>query len=101
MAVAGVNHAGGKIVIPITNAAGGDTKSGVVRSNGSVNAAGMSATVSAAGNISIAAIVTGIVMTVVVLARVVLALMDPVDPARMATIVTNKNARQDESDRNG
>jgi hypothetical protein len=90
MAAAGVNRAGGMIVIPIMSVAGGDTRSGVDSSSGSVNVAGMSAIVSAAGNISIAAIVTGIIMTVVVLARVVLALMDPVDPARMATIATNK-----------
>jgi len=74
------------------NAAGGDTKSGVVSSSGSVNAAGRSATASAAGIISIAAIATGIIMTAVVqvLARMVLGPTDPVDPVRMATIVTNK-----------
>lgn len=60
---------------------------------------------SVAGIISIAAIaiVTGIIMTAVVqvLARVVLGLTDPVDPDRMATIATKRNAQQDESDRNG
>ena len=90
MAVAGVNRAGGTIVILIMNAAGGATKSGGVISSGIVNVAGMSATVSVAGNISIAAIVTGIIMTVVVRGRLGSGLTDR---ARTATIVTKQNAR--------
>lgn len=71
-------------------------KSGAVASSGSVSDAGTSATVNAAGNISIAAIVTGIVMTVAAPApaRTVLGLTAPAVLARTATIVTDKNARQ-------